>query len=340
MTRDYQSRGFIGGAPTTSTLSGSIGTGDTTFSFATGGGTGFPTTNFWALLDGSTANAEKVLIGSRSGDNCTGVVRGVDGTTAKTHTNPTIIHTGAAQDFTEANAIASALTTAGDILVKGGTLSVAPQRLAVGATNGQVLTVDSAQAVKLKYTTLGVAPVVADTTARDALIPSPSSGQAIYLDTGASTEGPYWYNGSAWRLPWSMGWGRIAGALATSNQGSITTVVDLTSLTVTFTAVANRIYEITGEVTMASTIATDVVAVVIADGSNTQVQKRSAAIGIANVGASASASVEVTPSAGSVTYKLRGLRDSGTGTVTAVALANQPNLIRVKDIGPAAGAPA
>lgn len=244
MARDYQTRGFVGGA-VASTLSGSIGTGDTTMAFTTGGGTGYPTTNWQAVLDEGTASEEKIIVGSRSGDNLTGVVRGLDNTTAKTHTNPTIKHCSFAQDFIEANAVAAALTTKGDIFVKGNTSSVAPARLAVGTVNGQVLTVDSAQSLGLKYTTLGVVPVYTSTGARDTAIPSPSAGQAVYLDLGTSAEGLYFYNGTSWRVSsWAEPWGLLASPSSTSDQTGISALADITFATATWTAVSGRLYEI------------------------------------------------------------------------------------------------
>jgi hypothetical protein len=260
VTRDYQSRGYIGGAPITSTISGSIGTGDSSFAFSAGGGTGFPTTNFWAILDPLNASAEKVLVGSRSGDNCTGVIRGVDGTTAKTHTNCSIIHCGAAQDFVEANAMAAALTTKGDSLWKGGTLSVAPARLAAG-TDQQIVRYLAANSLGVETTFKGSIPIFSTTGARDAAIPSPSAGQACYVDDGTATEGLQFYNGTSWRpVSWNAAWGVVAQASSTSDQSGITTTTDITFTTSnnTWTGVAGRLYEIVmtirpGQVTTAGT---------------------------------------------------------------------------------------
>lgn len=331
MTRDYQSRGYIGGAPITSTISGSIGTGDPTFAFNTGGGTGFPTTNFWAVLDPDNASAEKVLIGSRSGDNCTGVVRGVDGTTAKAHTNCKIIHTGAAQDFTEANAIASALTTKGDSLWKGGTLSVAPARLAAG-TDQQVVRFLAANALGVETTHKGSLPIFTTTGARDAAIAAPSAGQGNYQDTGDVAEGPWFYNGTNWRLPWNLPWGVVGTATGTTSQSGITTVTDLTSLSVTFTAVTGRRYRtlvFLPFVVQSTNAAT--VSVLIADGSNTQLQASAEKFGASDF-RSLSASVVETISAGSVTRKAR--ISASAASVGTTLGATTPAYILVEDVGP------
>src|SRR5262245_32050604 len=77
-----------------------------------------------------------------------------------------------------------------------------------------------------------------NTTDRDAAITSPVAGMMCCV-SGM----PWVYTGSAWRgLP-----GGVIGYVAvTSSQGSITTIVDLTSLTITFTALADRRYRVTG----------------------------------------------------------------------------------------------
>lgn len=331
MTRDYQSRGFIGGAPITSTISGSIGTGDTTFAFNTGGGTGFPTTNFWAVLDAGNASAEKVLIGSRSGDNCTSVVRGVDGTTAKAHTNCSIIHTGAAQDFTEANAIASALTTKGDSLWKGGTLSVAPARLAAG-TDQQIVRFLAANALGVETTHKGSLPIFTTTGARDAAIAAPAAGQGNYQDTGDAAEGPWFYNGTSWRLPWNMPWGRMASiADIAANQTGITTVVDVTGGSLTFTAVTGRYYKFSAISVLIQNTAPGIPELLITDNSNNI--KQDVGLNLATGAVqTVTATWLTTIAAGSVTYKLRARTNAGTLTIQAQAL--QPTQFFVEDIGP------
>jgi hypothetical protein len=59
---------------------------------------------------------------------------------------------GTSGDVTVTNSMATAIDAKGDLIVGTGADTFA--RLAVGATNGQVLTVDSAEATGLKYTTL------------------------------------------------------------------------------------------------------------------------------------------------------------------------------------------
>ena len=123
-----------------------------------------------------------------------------------------------------------------------------------------------------------------------------------------------------------------APASVTANQGSITAVVDLTSLTITFTAISGYRYLIRGRCLAQSTVATDSLTLVIADGSNTQIQQGSACPGATSQNVSLAADVVVTPSSGSVTYKLRALR-SGTGTMQMTATATAPATLSIEDIG-------
>lgn len=336
MARDYQIRGFTGGAPATSTLSGSIGTGDTTFSFNSGGGTGFPTANFPVVFDALNGSLEKMLVGARSGDNCTGVVRAQDNTTAKAHSSgASILHCGFAQDFTENNAVAAALTTKGDSLWKGGTLSVAPARLAAGADQ-QIVRYLAANALGVETTHKGSIPIFASTAARDAAIAAPSGGQADYEDTGDVLEGPWFYNGTSWRRPWNMPWGIMGTGQATANQTGITAATNITNVTTSFTAVTGRRYKthvFLPFVTQNTSAAT--VLFIIADGANVQSQAATIKINASDFQPLAVMMVE-TIAAGAVTRKAR--ISTSAGTIDINSSAGAPSLIVVEDIGPS-GAP-
>jgi hypothetical protein len=92
------------------------------------------------VIDPGLVTEEKVLVGSRSGSSLSSLTRGVDGTTASSHSaGATCYPVFTATDADQANAVAAALTTKGDLLVTSGS---ALNRLAVG-TNGFVLTADS-----------------------------------------------------------------------------------------------------------------------------------------------------------------------------------------------------
>ena len=143
---------------------------------------------------------------------------------------------------------------------------------------------------------------------------------------------------TGWRAPWNLSWGRIAGAssvAATTSIGSSST--DVNSLSVTFTAVANRYYRTTVLIPIYQQATADgFVTTRINDGTSDKVQVQE----LVKSGASATLSISFveTIASGSVTRKARISTDSGSsGSIAYNAI--YPASILVEDIGPA-GAPA
>jgi ABC-type amino acid transport substrate-binding protein len=134
-------RSYAGAAPActltnaiTSVDTSALLTGDVTNWNSTAGG------SFFMVIDPGLSTEEKVLVGSRSGSSLSSITRGVDGTTAASHNaGATCYPVFTAVDADQANAVAAALTTKGDLLVTTGS---ALNRLAVG-TNYFVLGADS-----------------------------------------------------------------------------------------------------------------------------------------------------------------------------------------------------
>jgi len=138
----YANRRSYSGASAACTLSSSITSGDTTATL-TGTTVAWPATaggSFFMVIDPGLSTEEKVLVGSRSDGSLSSITRGVDGTTASSHSaGATCYPVFTAVDADQANKVASTLTTKGDILATdGSTLN----RLAVG-TNYKVLGADS-----------------------------------------------------------------------------------------------------------------------------------------------------------------------------------------------------
>lgn len=127
--------------------------------------------------------------------------------------------------------------------------------------------------------------------------------------------------------------GRVGYAAVTASQTTITTVVDLTSLTTTFTAAAGRRYRISAGCKVLSTIVGDAIQLQITDGSGTVLQNAEMINQSGSTGQSMACSVPVVPGAGSRTYKLRMLRTAGTGSVSMIAGSTAPAFILVEDIG-------
>lgn len=164
---------------------------------------------------------------------------------------------------------------------------------------------------------------------------SPTAGMSIYeTDTGKYLQ----YQGATdtWTPPWDTAWGAVPSGLgvATSNQGSITTIVDISGTSVTWTVIAHRMYEVTVDgVLIASTSGTVAQAILYLYFDGAQIAW-SVAINVPTT------SVSMTPikipfstSAGSHTVKARLAVTSGGGTMTTVAAAINPLVLSVKDVG-------
>jgi hypothetical protein len=138
----YATRRSYSGASAACTLTSSITSGDTTATL-TGTTTAWPDTaggSFYMVIDPGLSTEEKVLVGARSTGSLSSITRGVDGTTASSHSaGATCYPVFTAVDADQANKIASTLTTKGDILATDGS---ALNRLAVG-TDDYALLADS-----------------------------------------------------------------------------------------------------------------------------------------------------------------------------------------------------
>ena len=132
-------RSYAGAAPAC-TLTNSITAGDTT-ALLTGTVTAWNSTAtgpFFMVIDPGLVTEEKVLVGTRTGSSLSVMTRGVDGTTAASHSaGATCYPVFTASDADEANTLASTMTTRGDLLTMGAGPTVG--RIAIG-TNGYVLT--------------------------------------------------------------------------------------------------------------------------------------------------------------------------------------------------------
>jgi hypothetical protein len=126
--------------------------------------------------------------------------------------------------------------------------------------------------------------------------------------------------------------GHIGQASSTSLSQTVTTLTDITGMSVTFTAVANRLYRIEGVVRLRTTEGTNVAALFIRTGS-TSLQSNLINLQISNQLYTANIFYVSTFTAGSVTVKLSAQRATGSGTLTASSASDGPATIVVTDIG-------
>lgn len=163
----YAARRSYAGAAPACTLTNAITSADTS-ALLTGDVTNWNNTasgGFYMVIDPGLSTEEKVFIGSRSGSALSSITRGVDGTTSASHSaGATCYPVFTAVDADQANAVAAALTTKGDLLVTTGS---ALNRLAVG-TNDYSLLADSSATNGVAWKQIPAAGIASDavTTAK------------------------------------------------------------------------------------------------------------------------------------------------------------------------------
>lgn len=134
--------------------------------------------------------------------------------------------------------------------------------------------------------------------------------------------------------PWNTPWGRVAQVTQTgSSQTGITTATDITGMSVTFTAVANRIYRFTWNATAQQVTSAGTFNIVLADGAATSVDNAGATLA-ANSFLTLTAVFETSSLSGSVTRKLRAGTTAGTLSILNGSV-NASKLF-VDDMGPSA----
>lgn len=128
--------------------------------------------------------------------------------------------------------------------------------------------------------------------------------------------------------------GKVAWAEASGTQGSITnTEVDVTGVSVTWSATSNRRYKITFGYEIVSTVANDVYIVKLTDNVNASIVRATDSL---NATASHTGLMVATFTglSGAITRKLRVVRSSGSGTLSLNGTSDSKKaFILVEDIG-------
>jgi hypothetical protein len=132
--------------------------------------------------------------------------------------------------------------------------------------------------------------------------------------------------------PWNMPWGAVATATSTTGDTSVTSIVDLAGMSVTFTGVASRRYKVSLMLPQLNgTASGDRARITIADGSNNALFISYS--GISTYGLPVY-STYLTTASGSTTIKGRLQRDVGTGNISVYADSFSIKTLLVEDIGP------
>lgn len=197
----------------------------------------------------------------------------------------------------------------------------------------------------------GQVPEFATTAARSIAIPSPYNGQLSAITSADTNHGVEQYNGTSWRKPWSMPWGIVPATsggtssrgyvVNTTTQTGITAEVALTSMTITFTAVANRLYRCSyfePNIDRNGGVSTGFYYASRFRYTNTSGTQLAVAYRQLSGTNAESANMEtiISPSAGSTVVIVSA--QSENGTMNANRSATAPALFYIEDIGPS-GAP-
>jgi hypothetical protein len=178
----------------------------------------------------------------------------------------------------------------------------------------------------------GKLPVFTTQALATTAIPSPYDGQGYYLNSGTATEGPLYWHGSAYRLPWSMPWGVQLYAVDTVNTRDFTTTpATITNITGSVSVVNNRTYRCTFQCRYLNTSVGVVNSITMRAGGTgfwTALQNNYSnindqvytSVGIYRATSTATLTFDVQAGAGSGTMKIYG--------------ANGPTQFTVEDIGP------
>ena len=165
--------------------------------------------------------------------------------------------------------------------------------------------------------------IICTSTTRPA---SPFEGQRIY-ETDTNKE--WVYDGAAWYTPGLQGYATVTG-----NQTGLHTLTNLTNASITFTAVAGRQYEVTGQCLFFASGGDMYQQLLFRDGTTVIGISVSALIQNSSL-ATVCLSRIATFSAGSHTIYLSTQRQAGTGSAYTSIDPVRPDFIAIKDIGPA-----
>ena len=158
----------------------------------------------------------------------------------------------------------------------------------------------------------------------------PGVGYDLWYDTDDVGGSPMTQNDADTRYAFGI----VGYAQVVANQTPITTIIDLTGLSVTFTAAAGRSYKVTGSTFPASSVVDGMVRMYITNSANAILQIADMSPRTAGTAFVIQRSVILSTLSGSTTLKLRMERGGGaTGVITNYADPQWPSFILVEDMG-------
>lgn len=274
--------------------------------------TGFPATPFILAVDAGAAAQELVLVTNVAGANLT-VTRGYDSTVAVSHDAGAVVqHSHGAIDFREANTHVNANSgvhgVTGDVVGTSDTQTLTSKTLALGS--------NTVSGTKAQFNT------------------ALTDGDFATLD-GTETLTNKDLTSATNTLPASLPKGVLGYAQVVASQTGITSVVDLTGLSVGVTVGSSRRIRISYALRIVGSAVSSTAGVTIKEGGTSLQEGFVLNNAGAGVPVTAVDSVVLTPSAGAHTYKLTMALASGSGTVDLNATASRVAYILVEDIGSA-----
>jgi hypothetical protein len=121
-------------------------------------------------------------------------------------------------------------------------------RVTVAALDTAINTADITD-LRPRANQTGKLPVFTTAALAATAIPTSIDGQGYYFNSGTTTEGPLYYNGTAYRQPWNMPWGYVGQSVTGANTNS-TAGVWANATTLAFTVPANRRIRVEGACTI------------------------------------------------------------------------------------------
>lgn len=122
-------------------------------------------------------------------------------------------------------------------------------------------------------------------------------------------------------------------AAITANSAAFTAFADVSGLSVTWTAISTRVYELEFIGNVSSTVTADAIQIQITDSANTPINSSIATNLLTTQIQHLYVKARLTGVSGSVTYKIRAARNTGTGTTVIEATTQRPSALWVRDVG-------